>query len=141
MSRHAQDTDGAGGLTVEFEVSFETSGRAKRMVHAGDADAEVPPEPESPRRHSAAEMLGLAHYFERLVRSGGVADYAELARRTGFTRARITQVMNLLLLPPDIQGELLGEAGPHSLVTERALRSILKCETWEAAQATWGNTL
>ena len=39
--------------------------------------------------------------------SGQVKDYAELARLGHVSRARITQIMNLLLLAPDIQEEIL----------------------------------
>lgn len=36
--------------------------------------------------------------FEKLFRDGDVADYAELARLGHVTRARLTQIMNLLAL-------------------------------------------
>ncbi len=51
--------------------------------------------------------MALAIRFERLIQAGEVADYAELARLGHVTRARITQIMNLRLLAPDIQERLL----------------------------------
>ncbi len=42
-----------------------------------------------------------------LIREGVVTDYAELARLGHVTRARVTQIMNLLHLAPDIQETLL----------------------------------
>jgi hypothetical protein len=51
--------------------------------------------------------MALALRFEELVRSGAVCDYAELARLGRVSRARITQVMNLLHLAPDLQEEIL----------------------------------
>ena len=36
-----------------------------------------------------------------------VKDYAELARPGRVSRARMTQIMNLLMLAPDIQEEIL----------------------------------
>jgi hypothetical protein len=51
--------------------------------------------------------MALAIRFEGLIRAGVVRDYAELARLGHVTRARITQIMNLLQLAPDIQEELL----------------------------------
>ena len=45
--------------------------------------------------------------FEGLIRCGQVRDYAHLARLGYVTRARITQIMNLLYLAPDIQEVLL----------------------------------
>jgi hypothetical protein len=74
--------------------------------------------------------MALAIRFEQLIRDGVVADYAELARLGHVTRARMTQIMNLLNLAPDIQEAILFlprvERGKDS-VTERELRTLL-CE-------------
>jgi len=51
--------------------------------------------------------MALAIRFDGLVRSGTVADYAELAELGHVSRARISQVMNLQLLAPDIQEQIL----------------------------------
>src|SRR5262249_31021452 len=45
--------------------------------------------------------------FEELIRQGVVKDYAELARLGRVSRARISQIANLVLLAPDIQEALL----------------------------------
>ncbi len=58
----------------------------------------------------AARMLALAHYVERLVEQGTVASYADAARQLGVSRARMSQILNLLNLPPRVQeGLLLGD--------------------------------
>ena len=44
-----------------------------------------------------ARLLALAHKFDSLVRQGAIADYAALARLGHVSRARITQILNLLL--------------------------------------------
>jgi hypothetical protein len=54
-----------------------------------------------------ARLLALAHYFQDLLRRGVVKDQADLARLGRVTRARVTQVMNLLLLAPDVQEAIL----------------------------------
>src|SRR5450756_479212 len=54
-----------------------------------------------------ARLLALAHRLERLVRTGVVKDYAEAARLGHVTRARISQIMSLLYLAPDIQETIL----------------------------------
>ena len=51
--------------------------------------------------------MALAIHFEELIHKGVVSDYAELARLGHVTRARVTQIMNLRLLAPDIQEKLL----------------------------------
>jgi hypothetical protein len=54
-----------------------------------------------------ARLLALAIRFDGLIRSGAVADYAELAELGHVSRARISQIMNLLLLASDIQEQIL----------------------------------
>jgi len=54
-----------------------------------------------------ARLMALAIRFEELVRSGAVRDYAELARLGQVSRARITQIMSLLHLAPDLQEKIL----------------------------------
>jgi hypothetical protein len=51
--------------------------------------------------------MALAIKFQDMVDRGEVRDYAELAQLGYVTRARLTQIMNLLLLGPDIQERLL----------------------------------
>ena len=51
--------------------------------------------------------MALAIHFEGLLASGEVTDMADLARLGHVSRARITQIMNLRLLAPDIQEDLL----------------------------------
>jgi hypothetical protein len=65
------------------------------------------PVPESGRVPRLAPLMALAICFEDLIRTGQVADYADLARLGHVSRARITQIMNLLLLAPDIQEQVL----------------------------------
>ena len=82
----------------------------------------------APVTSRAAHMLALAHHVERLVEAGDIASYAEAARALGLTRARLTQVTNLLLLAPEIQERVLtgDQAG-----TERALRTVVGEANWQ----------
>ena len=51
--------------------------------------------------------MALAIHFEGLLANGEITDMADLARLGHVSRARITQVMNLRMLAPDIQEVLL----------------------------------
>ena len=83
------------------------------------------PKPSGPSR--SARMLALAHHISRLVEAGDLTGYAEAARILGLTRARLTQVMKLLLLSPEIQGQvLLGRLD----WTERRLRQLVREASW-----------
>jgi hypothetical protein len=90
------------GLTIEHRVHFQRRGRAGRKQLAEGVPAA--PAGRVPR---VARLMALAIRFERLVREGAVRDYAELARLGHVSRARITQIMNLTLLAPDIQEAIL----------------------------------
>jgi hypothetical protein len=76
-----------------------------------------------------ARLLALAIKFDTLLAAGAVRDYAELARLGHVSRARLTQIMNLLHLAPDLQEQLLFLPDGTGL-KERNLRSILRVLDW-----------
>ena len=77
-----------------------------------------------------ARLMALAIRFEGLVNDGTVRDYADLARRGHVTRARMTQIMKLLHLAPDIQERILF-LPPIEGLNERNLRSIVSTVDWD----------
>jgi len=85
-----------------------------------------------------AKLMALAICFDELVRDGVVADQAELARIGRVSRARITQIMNLLDLAPDIQEHILliGQAG-QAAIAERTLRPLSGISNWTAQRVAW----
>ena len=76
-----------------------------------------------------ARLMALAIRFEGLLREKKVRDYADLARRGHVTRARMTQIMKLLDLAPDIQEQILFLPDIKGL-TERNLRPIVRRIDW-----------
>lgn len=63
-----------------------------------------------------------------MVQTGVVTDYADLASLGHVTRSRVTQIMNLLSLAPDIQEAILCVAPVTSgkdPITERGLRAVV----------------
>ena len=76
-----------------------------------------------------ARLMALAIRFEGLLRDETIRDYAELARHGRVTRARITQIMKLLDLAPDIQEQILFLPAIPGL-NERNLRSIVSRIDW-----------
>ena len=70
---------------------------------------------------------GVLRRFNCGLPYGQVKNRAPLARREGVTRARVTQIMKLLLLAPDIQEAILAlpVGTPERLVTERKLRNLV----------------
>jgi hypothetical protein len=79
-----------------------------------------------------AVMLALAHQIQRAIDRGELAGQAEAARRLGLTRARLTQLLDLTLLAPDVQETLLSMEtvdGTEPL-SERALRPLGRARSW-----------
>lgn len=93
-------------MTVRIERPFHVQRVGKSLaLRAGDAPET--PEVLTGRVPRVARLMALAIRFEELVQSGDVADYATLAKLGHVTRARISQIMNLLTLAPDIQEAIL----------------------------------
>jgi len=81
--------------------------------------------------------MALAIKFEGMIRRGEVANYSELAQLAQVTRARMTQIMNLNLLSPELQEMLLFlkpvENGRDSITLKQiqAVWGMQKLETCE----------
>src|SRR5215510_8373808 len=92
-------------LTVTCNVHFNLKAKGRKHLRVGVE----PIRPANPtgRVPRIAKLMALAIRFDELIRTGMVRDYAEFARLGHVTRARITQIMNLLHLAPDIQEHLL----------------------------------
>jgi hypothetical protein len=114
-------------MTVEYTMP----GRRRLRGQVGEqAEAESAGPASRPPR--IACLLALAHRFDELVRSSAVKDYAELARLGHVTRARVTQIMNLLNLAPDLQECILWlPPRPACGITEREMRRIVGEVRWD----------
>lgn len=97
----------------------------------------------TPHPARVARLLALAHDIEARIEAGEFHDYADVARAHGLTRARLTQVMNLLLLAPPIQEDVLHlEVLPgREPISERDLRRVLQSLVWEEQVAEWRTVL
>jgi hypothetical protein len=85
-------------FTIECCVNFrERRHNSRRRANQG-SKGHVP---------RVSQLMALAIRFGELLRSGEVTSYAELARLGRVTTARMTQVMALLGLAPDLQEEIL----------------------------------
>ena len=91
-------------LTIEVPVHFQRCGHGSRkQMRPGVAAASVPPG----RVPRVSRLMALALRLDELVRTGQVGSYSELAWLGQVTRARVSQILNLLYLAPDIQEALL----------------------------------
>ena len=84
--------------------------------------------------------MALALHLERLITDGEIADRAEIARLGQVSRARVTQIMNLLSLAPDIQEEILFLPRTKSggdPIREVMVRAIAKVPDWGKQRGMW----
>jgi hypothetical protein len=124
--------------TVEIALgpkgAFENGniGVIKRRVPPDGVVNALPPQlskprpQKTPRTPRVAELLRKAIEWKELLESGKGVTQADIARREGLSRARVTQIMDLLNLAPDIREYILSmpETVRRAVVTERALRPI-----------------
>ncbi len=78
----------------------------------------------------------LAKQWQNMLENGFPSSQADLARKLGISRARVTQVLRLLRLNPDVLQTVasLGDPLRLPIVTERMLRPIVNLPTMEQKQ-------
>lgn len=87
-----------------------------------------------------SRQMALAIGLQQLVASGASRDYADLARLGYVSRARMSQIMNLLNLAPDIQEEILdlrAEDYDVRRMSERHLRPLAAMVEWGRQRQWW----
>jgi len=112
-----------------FRESRAGAGAPKRLQAASAAPEAVPE--KIPR---VARLLALAHKFQGILDRGEVDSMAELARLGRVSRARITQIMDLLMLAPEIQEDLLFRP---TRVHIRNLMPLIHVVSWSAQRSAW----
>ena len=125
-------------ITVTTKVHFTTTKAGRKRMHAAPGPKLAPAPP--PRIPRISKLMALAIKFDRLLREGKVADQSELARLAHVTQPRMTQIMNLNHLAPDIQEELLflpPHRGPENRIHERMLRAIAAPAEWAEQRKRW----
>lgn len=127
----AADGNATAGTTVLVGKLFRVrKGRGKRF------EKEPPKEPEKgPAR--IALQLALAYRIQGAIEAGEIKDQAEAARQMGVTRARVTQLLDLTLLAPDIQERMLYMEDGSSVRVSLGLRlrAASSSGDWELQRA------
>jgi hypothetical protein len=85
-------------------------------------------------------VLALAIQFQDMIQRGDARDYADLARLGCLTRERMSQIMELVWLAPDIQAEVLEfppNSAPRFAISEVATRRIAARLDWEEQRDAW----
>ena len=125
-------------MYCSIPISFTERRGRRKVLSQGPAPA--PAAQPCGRVPRLARLMAMAIRMDGLVRGGEVADYADLARLGHVTRARVTQIMTLLCLAPDIQEALLflprTERG-RDPIREHHIRPLTGILDWRRQREMW----
>ena len=131
MTRHP---DSQNSPRVEFQVHFRTGQYGRKHLREGVCPNESSRPSEGLPR--LTRLLALAHRWNRLIDEGVITDYTEIARVMALSRARVTQIMDLLYLAPQIQEDILSDKIVRP-VSERAARALIRVPEWTMQCMAW----
>jgi len=130
-------------ITVHRKIEFSRRPDRTQRLRVVDTEAPRPALPAG-RVPRITRLMALAIHLEGLLREGVVRDQSELARRAQVTQPRMTQILALNLLAPDIQAALLNlprtERG-RDPINEPMLRPIRAEMDWTVQRAMWRRLL
>src|SRR5688572_20128839 len=121
--------------TVEIQFRLHAIGRPPGKM--GPLDGPASGNGRLPR---VTQVMALAIQFQDMIQRREAKDYADLARLGCLTRERMSQIMELVWLAPDIQQEIL-EFPPSGAarfpISEVAVRRIASSLSWEEQRQQW----
>lgn len=119
-----------------LEIRFSLRGKLRP---ANDAIEQFPSRRVG-RLPRITQVLALAIHLEDMIRRGEAKDYADIGRLTCLCRERVSQIMRLNYLAPDIQVEMLYlppiTAGRYP-ISEAAVRKIANLLSWADQRREW----
>lgn len=92
-------------------------------------------EPIAPEREEiprVVRLLALAHRWHRMIDEGTIESQAEIARMTGLSRARITQILDLRWLAPDVQAVTCYGNRSRAGYPEYLLKTLIGRPYWQS---------
>ncbi len=124
-------------ITVKRKLQLTRAAHGRRRVAAAK---EEQPQVTPGRIPRISRLMAVAIRLERLLLTGVVSDIMELARLGHVTQPRMSQILNLTLLAPDIQEELLflpRVTSGKPTIHEKMLRRITTEIDWEKQREMW----
>ncbi|MDP1560085.1 MAG: hypothetical protein Q8M16_01690 [Pirellulaceae bacterium] len=124
-------------ITVTRKIQLSRTTNSRRRIAPAQDPETLKPKGRIPR---IARLMALAIRLERMLRAGDIPDLTELARIANVTQPRMSQILNLNMLAPEIQEELLFlppvENGKPAL-HEKMLRPISSQVDWSIQRQLW----
>ena len=122
-------------ITVIKKISMSRGPRGrKRLSHKPAAKV------SAGRTPRISKLMALAIRFDGLIGAGKVHDMSELARLAHVSQPRMTQIMNLRHLAPDIQEEILflpEVTKGRDTIHERLVRPLTAMLDWSQQRRQW----
>lgn len=123
---------------MEYPVRDECVGglRSGRPIRTGQPPLGI----QARGLKRVTRLTGIAIGLDGLLRSRELLDQATVAKLGRVSRARVTQIMNLLFLAPDIQEQLLlqtGEASGRPPVLLSDLQPLAREPDWTKQRRMW----
>ncbi len=118
-------------ITIKRIVHISQKARGRKTISSEKRPTDGAPAGRIPR---ISRLMAHAITFDRMLRDGTVRDITELARLAHVSQPRMTQILNLNHLAPDIQEALLflpPVTKGREPVREKGLREICAIPDWE----------
>lgn len=117
-------------ITVHQKLSITTTRRGRKRLEPRPETEPAKPATSVPR---ISRLMALAIKYQGMLDRGEVAGITELARLCHVTQPRMSQILNLNLLCPSIQEQLLflpPHASGKQAIHERKLRAVCREVDW-----------
>ncbi len=132
-------------ITVKRKLNVQIVARGRKTIRPHDANSDNSSKPKPPARiPRIARLMALAIHYQEMLRTGEATDMIELSRRAKVSQPRMSQIMALNLLAPDIQTALL-DLPPQSkgkpFLHEKRIRPITAMLEWTEQRVAWQQIL
>ncbi len=120
-------------ITRNFHTTRRQDGR--QHFHPG-----LGPETQKGKIPRISRLMALAIHCNEFLRTGQITNQSELARYAQITPARLTQILTLLSLAPDIQEEILFlplTTEGRGDIQEKDIRQIAMELDWKTQREMW----
>jgi hypothetical protein len=124
--------------TESSEIRFNLHTKAPaRAYRSGPVPLESVTSAARRKPSRTAQMVALAIQFQHMIDIGIARDYSDLARLGCLSRERVSQIMKLNWLAPDIQAEILQSETSEDCISEPGLRRVAIQCSWAAQRKSW----
>ena len=121
-------------VEIQFRLNTPPGRAAERSYRPTPRDRRVG------RLPRIAQVMALAIQLQDMIQRGDARDYADLARLGCLTRERMSQMMELVWLAPEIQQEIVEfppRAATRFPISELAARRIAASLDWVEQRELW----